>query len=79
METTYSLLPKVRKVPEKIIKEWQSARDSIWLPNFFEGKDPFDGRATDEKGLPAGGQDKRGAHVSPTTATKKEEPDNTEF
>lgn len=79
LETSYSILPKVRKVPEKIVSEWKTARDSIWLPNFFEGKDPFDGRATDEKGLPAGGQDKRGSHVSPKTKTKKEEPDNTEF
>jgi hypothetical protein len=78
LETSYSILPKVRKVPEKIIKEWETTRDSIWLPNFFEGKDPFDGRATDEKGLPAGGTDKRGSLVAPTVATKKEE-DNTEF
>ena len=71
LETAYSILPKVRKVPEKIVTEWKTARDSIWLPNFFEGKDPFDGRATDEKGLPAGGVDKRGAHVAPKTKTKK--------
>ncbi len=79
LETSYSILPKVRKVPEKIVSEWKTARDRIWLPNFFEGKDPFDGRSTDEKGLPAGGQDKRGSHVSPKTKTKKEETDNTEF
>ena len=79
LETSYSILPKVRKVPEKIIKEWETTRDSIWLPNFFEGKDPFDGRSTDEKGLPAGGQDKRGAVVAPTVATKAPEQDNTEF
>ena len=78
LETAYSILPKVRKVPEKIVTEWKTARDSIWLPNFFEGKDPFDGRATDEKGLPAGGVDKRGAHVAPKTKTKKVE-DETEF
>ena len=78
LETTYSLLPKVRKVPEKISKEWQSSRDSIWLPNFFEGKDPFAGRATDEKGLPAGGQDKYGSHVSPAKAADQEE-SKTEF
>ena len=79
LETTYSILPKVRKVPEKIVKEWKTARDSIWLPNFFEGKDPFDGRQVDEKGLPAGGTDKRGAHVSPKTASKKVEEDQNEF
>ncbi len=79
LETTYSILPKVRKVPDKIIKEWTTSRDTIWLPNFFEGKDPFDGRSTDEKGLPAGGIDKRGAVVAPTVATKKVEDDNTEF
>ena len=80
LETTYSILPKVRKVPEKIKSEWESQRDSIWLPNFFEGMDPFDGRQTDEKGLPAGGTDKRGAHVAAAKAkTKVEEDDNTEF
>ena len=73
LETTYSILPKVRKVPEKITKEWKTTRDSIWLPNFFEGKDPFDGRQTDEKGLPAGGTDKRGAYVAPKTQKKKVE------
>ena len=78
LETAYSILPKVRKVPEKIVKEWKSQRDSIWLPNFFEGKDPFDGRQTDGKGLPAGGVDKRGATVLPTTASTQEET-NTEF
>jgi len=78
LETSYSILPKVRKVPEKIKKEWVDQKDSIWLPNFFEGKDPFDGRQTDQKGLPAGGTDKRGSTVMPKTATKKEEPE-TEF
>ena len=53
-------------------------KDSIWLPNFFEGKDPFDGKQTDEKGLPAGGTDKRGAHVAPAKQTKKVE-EETEF
>ena len=78
LETSYSILPKVRKVPAKIASEWASQKDSIWLPNFFEGKDPFDGKQTDEKGLPAGGTDKRGAHVNPTTKTKKVE-EETEF
>ena len=78
LETSYSILPKVRKVPAKIASEWASQKDSIWLPNFFEGKDPFDGKQTDEKGLPAGGTDKRGAHVSPTVQTKKVE-EETEF
>ena len=54
------------------------SKDSIWLPNFFEGKDPFDGKQTDEKGLPAGGTDKRGAHVEPAKQTKKVE-EETEF
>ena len=78
LETTYSILPKVRKVPAKIISEWETSRDSIWLPNFFEGKDPFDGKQTDEKGLPAGGTDKRGATVMPKKSTKKVE-EETEF
>ena len=78
LETTYSILPKVRKVPEKIKAEWEKQKESIWLPNFFEGKDPFDGKQTDEKGLPAGGTDKRGAFVEPTKQTKKVEQE-TEF
>ena len=78
LETSYSILPKVRKVPAKIASEWASQKDSIWLPNFFEGKDPFDGKQTDEKGLPAGGTDKRGAHVEPAKQTKKVE-EETEF
>ena len=49
LETSYSILPKVRKVPAKIASEWASQKDSIWLPNFFEGKDPFDGKQTDRK------------------------------
>jgi hypothetical protein len=79
LETSYSILPKVRKVPDKITKEWSTQKESIWLPNFFEGKDPFDGRQVDEKGLPAGGTDKRGAHVTPTTAKKKVEQEEQEF
>lgn len=78
LETTYSILPKVRKVPDKIKSTWEKEKDTIWLPNFFEGKDPFDGKQVDEKGLPAGGTDKRGAHVGTTTATKKVE-EETEF
>lgn len=65
LETTYSILPKIRKVPEKIKAEWESKKESIWLPNFFEGKDPFEGRQTEEKGLPAGGTDRRGSTVLP--------------
>ena len=68
----------MRKVSEKIKKDWETQKDSIWLPNFFEGKDPFDGKQVEEKGLPAGGTDKRGAHVTPKTATKKVE-EETEF
>lgn len=78
LETTYSILPKVRKVPDKIKSTWEKEKDTIWLPNFFEGKDPFDGKQVDAKGLPAGGTDKRGAHVGTTTATKKVE-EETEF
>ena len=78
LETAYSILPKVRKVPAKIADTWASQKETIWLPNFFEGKDPFDGKQTDEKGLPAGGTDKRGAHVSPAVQTKKVE-EETEF
>ncbi len=76
LETTYSILPKIRKVPEKIVTQWAAERDSIWLPNFFEGKDPFDGKQTDAKGLPAGGTDKRGSTVLPTKQKKKVEDDN---
>ena len=79
LETSYSILPKVRKVPDKIKASWEQEKDTIWLPNFFEGKDPFDGKQVDEKGLPAGGTDKRGAHVTPTTAKKKVEESQTEF
>ena len=76
LETSYSILPKVRAVPAKIKSQWETEKDTIWLPNFFEGRDPFDGKHTDEKGLPAGGTDKRGAHVKPTTKTKVKEDDN---
>ena len=79
LETSYSLLPKVRKVPAKIVSDWESQKDTIWLPNFFEGMDPFDGRQTDEKGLPAGGSDKYGAHVTPTTKSTTKEIDTAEF
>ena len=79
LETSYSILPKVRKVPDKVKKEWEAQKETIWLPNFFEGKDPFDGRATDEKGLPAGGVDKRGSTVLPKQNVKKEEETETEF
>ena len=79
LETTYSILPKVRKVPQKIVDQWASEKETIWLPNFFEGKDPFDGKQVDEKGLPAGGVDKRGAHVKPTTKAKQKQEEETEF
>ena len=56
LETSYSILPKVRAVPDKDQEAMgYLKKDTIWLPNFFEGKDPFDGKQTDEKGLPAGG------------------------
>ena len=79
LETSYSILPKVRKVPEKIVKQWATEKESIWLPNFFEGKDPFDGKQTDAKGLPAGGTDKRGSTVLPKTTTTKIENEEAEF
>lgn len=67
LETKYSILPKVRPVSAKIKKQWETEKDSIWLPNFFEGLDPFDGKQVEGKGLPAGGTDARGAHVAPAT------------
>ena len=79
LETSYSILPKVRKVPAKISSEWNTVKDDIWLPNFFEGKDPFDGRQTDEKGLPAGGVDKNGATIMPSKAKQTTEDPNEEF
>ena len=66
-------MPKVRKVPEKVVKLWKAESENIWLPNFFEGKDPFDGRQTEQKGLPAVVTDKRGALVEPATATDDDE------
>ena len=79
LETTYSILPKVRKVPAKIAEEWKTTRDSIWLPNFFDGKDPFDGKQVDEKGLPAGGVSKQGAYVAPAKEQPKQTEEETEF
>ena len=78
LETSYSILPKVRKVPEKIKAQWEKEKETIWLPNYFEGKDPFDGKQTDSKGLPAGGVAKRGSTVLPKTEEKKQEQE-TEF
>ena len=77
LETSYSILPKVRKVPEKIKAQWAKEKETIWLPNYFEGKDPFDGKQTDSKGLPAS-VDKRGSTVLPKTEEKKQEQE-TEF
>ena len=79
LETSYSILPKVRKVPAKIAEEWKTNRDSIWLPNFFAGADPFDGKQVDEKGLPAGGVNKRGAYVAPAKEQPKQTEEETEF
>ena len=78
LETNYSILPKVRKVPQKIIDQWESDKHKIWLPNFFIGENPFDGKKTDEKGLPNVTTDKRGAAVTPTTETKSTD-EETEF
>ena len=77
LETKYSILPKVRKVSEKVKKQWEEEKESIWLPNYFEGKDPFDGKQVEGKGLPAGGVDKRGATVLPEV--KVEENDDADF
>ena len=79
LETSYSILPKVRKVPAKIASGWSSQKETIWLPNFFEGKDPFDGKQVDEKGLPAGGTDKRGSYVGTTTKSDVKEEEEQEF
>ena len=43
------------------------------------GKDPFDGKKSDEKGLPAGGVDKRGSTVLPEAKSKKTKQEETEF
>ena len=79
LETSYSILPKVRKVPDKIKQSWEQEKDTIWLPNFFEGKDPFEGKQVESKGLPAGGTDKRGAYVKPGVASNKKDEPETEF
>ena len=71
LETSYSILPKVRAVPAKIKSQWEKEKDTIWLPNFFEGKDPFDGKQVDEKGLPAGGTDARGSTRAPKNCQNK--------
>ena len=76
LETKYSILPKVRPVPAKIKTQWAKEKETIWLPNYFEGKDPFDGKQVEEKGLPAGGTDARGATVMPKTAEAKVQDDN---
>jgi len=70
LETSYSILPKVRAVPDKIKKQWATEKDTIWLPNYFEGKDPFDGKQTDKKGIPADGVDKKGATVHTKAKSK---------
>jgi hypothetical protein len=74
LETTYSILPKVRVVPDKIKDQWEEQKDTIYLPNYFEGKDPFDGKQVEAKGLPAGGIDKRGATVLPKKTKAKAKP-----
>ena len=38
LETSYSILPKVRKVPDKIVKQWQDEKDTIWLLISLKGK-----------------------------------------
>ena len=76
LETSYSILPKVRKVPEKIVKQWATERESIWLPNFFVGQNPFDGKQTDAKGLPAGGTDATGSTVLPKKTKAAEAADD---
>ena len=76
LETKYSILPKVRPVPAKIKTQWAKEKETIWLPNYFAGLDPFDGKQVEEKGLPAGGTDARGATVMPKTAEPKVQDDN---
>ena len=76
LETKYSILPKVRPVPAKIKTQWAKEKETIWLPNYFAGLDPFDGKQVEEKGLPAGGTDARGATVMPKTAEAKVQDDN---
>ena len=76
LETKYSILPKVRPVPAKIKTQWAKEKETIWLPNYFAGLDPFDGKQVEEKGLPNVGVDKRGATVSPTVDTPKVQDDN---
>ena len=63
-------------VSAKIKKEWQSTKEDIWLPNFFEGKDPFEGKQVEGKGLPAGGEDERGATVLPKQAAQSVDDDS---
>ena len=79
LDTTYSILPKVRKVSEKVKKEWSEKQSDIWLPNFFVGQDPFSGKQTEDKGLPAGGTDKRGATVMPKKSSTTDQENETEF
>lgn len=71
LETSYQILAKIRPVSDAIKKQWDEQKETIWLPNFFEGKDPFDGKQVEEKGLPAGGTDARGATVLPKKSKKK--------
>lgn len=73
LETTYSILAKIRPASEKIKQQWEEQKESIWLANFFEGKDPFDGKQVEDKGLPAGGVDKQGATVLPKKRKAKVE------
>ena len=79
LDTAYQILPKVRKVPAKIIEQWQTDKDKIWLPNYFIGEDPFNGKQAEAKGLPSVVSDKRGAVVEPTTKAKAEEDEDAEF
>lgn len=63
VDTRYDLMPLVKKAPESLCKKWQAESESIWLANFFIGADPFDGKQTEDKGLPAGGVDNNGSTV----------------
>ena len=74
MSTKYDVLPLVKAAPEALCKKWAKESESIWLPNFFIGEDPFDGKKTDDKGLPAGGVDGNGAtKVAKTSKSVDEE------
>ena len=56
-----------------------SERNHLAYLTFLREKILLTGSQTDEKGLPAGGTDKRGAHVSSCTVQTKKVEEETEF